>query len=86
MNFKKEKLKYSKYFITDVVNRRPYLTEEMIMQVIVHYEYKFLQLNGRTSLFGYIFEYKKYLRVVVLDDEETIMNAYFDRGYKGRKK
>jgi len=31
---------------------------------------------------GFIQEEGKYLRVIVLEDEETVHNAFFDRGFK----
>lgn len=31
---------------------------------------------------GFIQEEEKYLRVILLEDEETIHNAFFDRGFK----
>jgi len=34
---------------------------------------------------GYIEEEGKYLRVILLDDQKTIHNAFFDRRFKEKK-
>lgn len=36
----------------------------------------------RIRRWGYIPEADKYLRVVLLEDEETVHNAFFDRNFK----
>ena len=41
------------------------------------------QADGRFKKWGYIQEEAKYLRVILLEDEETVHNAFFDRGFKG---
>ncbi len=45
-----------------------------------------IQTDGRKKLWGRIEEVAKYLRVVVLEDGETVHNAFFDRSFKGEKK
>jgi hypothetical protein len=45
-------------------------------------EHELLQTDGRKRKWGYIKEVDKYLRVVVLEDNETIHNAFFDRDFK----
>lgn len=49
MNFKISKLKYLSYFLNSVFIRRPYLTEEMIENVLLNYEEKVVQENGRVA-------------------------------------
>ena len=44
------------------------------------------QPNGRLRHWVYIEEFRKYLRVVTLEDGETVHNAFFDRGYKRKQK
>lgn len=39
----------------------------------------------RFKMWGYIDEIGKYLRVIVLEDGETIENAFLDRRYKVRR-
>jgi hypothetical protein len=41
-----------------------------------------VQSDGRIRRWAWIEEEKKYLRVVLLEDKETIHNAFFDRDYK----
>ena len=40
------------------------------------------QGDGRFKKWGFIQEEGKYLRVILLEDEETEHNAFFDRGFK----
>ncbi|MGO9014246.1 MAG: hypothetical protein ACLQF0_04630 [Dissulfurispiraceae bacterium] len=40
------------------------------------------QSDGRIRKWSYIGEVGKYLRVILLDDGETIHNAFFDRNFK----
>ncbi len=84
MSFIIKKLKYHSYFLNNVFIRRPYLTEEKIENVLLHYEEKVVQENGRIAYHGYDIEAKKFLKVIVeMDDtEQIIFNAYFDRSYK----
>lgn len=84
MSFKANKLKYHKYFLSDVFLRRPYLTEEKIENVLLHYEEKVIQENGRVAYHGYDIEAKKFLKVIVEIEgkEQIIFNAYYNRNYK----
>jgi hypothetical protein len=41
-----------------------------------------MQSDGRKRMWGYIKEADKYLRIVVLEDNKTIHNAFFDRDFK----
>jgi len=40
------------------------------------------QGDGKFKMWGYIEEAGKYLRVITLEDGETIDNSFFDRRYK----
>ena len=42
-----------------------------------------IQSDGRIRRWAKIEEVDKYLRVILLDDGETIHNAFFDRSFKG---
>ncbi len=44
------------------------------------------QDNGYYRFWGYIIEEEKYLRVVTLEDRETIKTAHWDRNYKKRRR
>ena len=43
---------------------------------------KEVQADGRTRYWGFVPELDKIIRVVFLEDGETIHNAFMDRGYK----
>ncbi len=43
-----------------------------------------VQSNGWTRRWKFISEAGKYLRVIVLEDGETLHNAFFDRRYRGK--
>lgn len=87
MNFKAKNLKYHSYFLNNVFIRRPYLTEEIIENVLLHYENKEVQENGRIAYHGYNLEAKKFLKVIIEieNNEQIVFNAYFDRSYKKMK-
>ncbi len=40
------------------------------------------QTDERIRKWSYIEEAKKYLRVILLEDGETVHNAFFDRSFK----
>ncbi|HXH41871.1 MAG TPA: hypothetical protein VNN08_24825, partial [Thermoanaerobaculia bacterium] len=44
------------------------------------------QNDGSFRMWGYIEEAGKYLRVITLEDRETIENAFLDRGYARRRR
>nr|VFJ59548.1 MAG: hypothetical protein BECKDK2373C_GA0170839_10725 [Candidatus Kentron sp. DK]VFJ64363.1 MAG: hypothetical protein BECKDK2373B_GA0170837_11366 [Candidatus Kentron sp. DK] len=52
----------------EAVNRYPLATE--------------IQSDGRVRKWGYIDAVEKYLRIVLLEDGETLHNAFFDRDFK----
>jgi len=74
------------YFFDNVIKKRPYIKPEWIERArngdIVLKE---VQPDGRIKIWVYIEEEDKYLRVVFLEDGETVHNAFFDRGFKRRK-
>lgn len=41
-----------------------------------------IQSDGRIRKWDYIEEIGKYLRIILLEDGETIHNAFFDRSFK----
>ena len=45
-----------------------------------------IQSDGRLRKWAKISEVNKYLRVIILEDGETVHNAFFDRNYKENKK
>jgi len=77
--------KATRYFLENVLVKRPYLKAEWIERArngdIVREE---IQEDGRVKVWLYIEEEGKYLRVVFLEDKETVHNAFFDRSFKRR--
>jgi len=55
---------------------------EWIENVITNPIKTVYQSDGRVRKWGYIEEVNKYLRVILLEDEETVHNAFFDRSFK----
>jgi hypothetical protein len=53
---------------------------EYVMSNPIHIE---IQKDGRYKKWANIEEVGKYLRVILLEDNETVHNAFFDRSYKG---
>ncbi len=77
-------LKLSKYFTGMVLIKRPYIKLEWLKGIKQNYLEKEIQGDGRTRYWIYIKEFKKYLRIVLLEDGETIHNAFFDRNFRKR--
>ncbi|HNS31905.1 MAG TPA: hypothetical protein PKN36_02900 [bacterium] len=80
------KLKYTQYF-SYVRNRsdRSRIKEEWIVQVITNPVKTSTQSDGRLRKWAKIEEEGKYLRVVLLQDGETVHNAFFDRNFEEDK-
>ena len=78
--------KTTRYFREAVLKKRPYIKAEWIRKVRAgHYEARRVQADGRIRFWLYIPEEDKYLRVVFLEDKETLHNAFFDRNFKEGK-
>ena len=76
-------MKFTNYFLH--TRQRPDRKEikmEWIEQVFKFPENEQIQTDGRKRKWGYIKEVDKYLRIVVLEDGETVHNAFFDRDFK----
>ncbi len=41
-----------------------------------------IQSDGRNRRWTYVSDEEKYLRVILLEDGETVHNAFFDRSFK----
>ncbi len=76
-------MKFTNYFLH--TRQRPDRKEikmEWIKQVYKLPEYEKTQTDGRIRKWGFIKDAGKYLRIVVMEDGETIHNAFFDRNFK----
>lgn len=76
-------MKTTQYFeYTRKRNDRAKIKEEWIKFVIDNPEKTEVQSDGRIKKWAKIPEIDKYLRVILLEDGETIHNAFFDRSFK----
>ena len=76
-------MKTTQYF--DYTRKRPdraQIKEDWIITVIEKPEKIEVQSDGRIRKWARIPEVGKFLRVVLLDDGETVHNAFFDRSFK----
>ncbi len=78
-------MKETPYFRNEVLKRRPYLKEEWLQRAIDDPDYTEMQPNGRIKHWIFVAEFNKYLRVVTLEDGETIHTAFPDRGFRPEK-
>ncbi len=69
------------YFANSVLALRPYITEAMCRDVIANAVRTETQPDGRIRYYGYVESLGKWVRVVTLDDGETLHNAFPDRGF-----
>ena len=76
-------MKTTKYF-KFMLNRpdRKMIRDEWIKFVVENPVHEMIQADGRIRRWGEIEEVGKYLRVILLEDGETIHNAFFDRNFR----
>ena len=72
-------------FENEVLRKRPYIKLKWCKKAPNNPEYTEIQANNRVRYWVYIDELGKYLRVVTLQDGETVHNAFPDRNFKGDK-
>lgn len=77
-------MKYTKYFeYTKLRPDREGIKEEWIAKAFYQPIVELIQNDGRIRRWAKIAEAdNKYLRIVILEDNETIHNAFFDRSFK----
>ena len=76
-------MKTTKYF--EYTRKRPdrsQIKNEWIKFVINEPAKTEIQSDGRIRKWAKISEVNRYLRVILLEDGETVHNAFFDRAYK----
>ncbi len=75
--------KFTAYFENEVLRKRSYLKKEWCIQVIENPIQIEVQEDNRYRFWGFIEELPgKALRVITLADQQTIHNAFPDRGFK----
>jgi hypothetical protein len=79
-------MKSTRYFDEQVLRKRPYIERAMCQAVIAAPLRREVQENGRIRYWGKVIDARggkeRILRVVTLDDGETIHNAFFDRDFR----
>ncbi|HJS86919.1 MAG TPA: hypothetical protein VJ779_15800 [Acetobacteraceae bacterium] len=79
-------MKGTRYFDEQVLRKRPYLSVEQCASVLAAPLRREIQPDGRIRWWGRVADARdgtmRILRVVTLDDGETIHNAFFDRGFR----
>jgi hypothetical protein len=78
-------LKSTRYFEEQVLRKRPYIRREWCLDVLAAPLRREVQNDGRIRFWGKLSlpgEVRpRFLRVVTLEDGETIHNAFFDRNF-----
>ena len=80
-------MKTTRYF--DHSRRRPdrrEIREEWILAAIRDPVDEAFQADGRIRKWVWVEEKRAFLRVILLDDGETVHNAFFDRGYPRKRR
>lgn len=79
-------MKTTRYFEEQVLRKRPYLTRALCEAVFANPLRRELQLDGRLRLWGEVTlpgeARSRILRLVLLEDGETIHNAFLDRNFR----
>ena len=80
-------VKFTNYFLhTKQRPDRATIKMEWIELAFYNPVFEQVQSDGRIRRWAYIVEIEKYLRIVILEDNETVHNAFFDRSYSDIKK
>ena len=75
-------MKTTRYFEEQVLRKRPYLKRERCELALQNPVRREVQPDGRIRQWVFIEQLDKYLRVVTLEDGETVLNAFPDRNFK----
>jgi hypothetical protein len=79
-------MKTTQYFEEQVLRKRPHIDPIQCAEVIARPLARLVQDDGRIRHWGRVVDARdgtiRALRVVTLDDGETIHNAFFDRGFR----
>ncbi len=76
-------MKTTRYFTDQVLRKRPYIKLEWRERIVKHPLDRQVQPDGRIRFWGTVAELEgRILRVVTLEDGETIHNAFPDRNFQ----
>ena len=77
-------MKATRYFEEQVLRKRPYIRREYCEKIVARPLRREIQADGRIRFWGRVPELGNHvLRVVTLEDGETLHNAFLDRGFRG---
>lgn len=77
-------MKTTQYFEYTKKRKDRALIKDEWIKFVIEYPLKTeIQSDGRIRKWAKIKEIDKYLRVILLEDGETLHNAFFDRSFKG---
>ena len=69
------------YYFTKQRGDRSEIKQEWIELAFVKPDFEEIQTDGRIRRWVFIKATRKYLRIIILEDKETIHNAFFDRSF-----
>ena len=76
-------MKCTDYFLhTRTRSDRAQIRDAWIKDAIDHPVRRQVQTDGRIRVWAFVADMNRYLRVILLDDGETVHNAFFDRSFK----
>jgi hypothetical protein len=79
-------LKTTRYFEEQVLRKRPYIQREWCRRAPAAPIRREVQVDGRVRFWSRILQPSearpRFLRVVTLEDGETVHNAFFDRNFR----
>ena len=77
-----ERMKVTAFFRDVVRQKHPGIKEAWILRVMADPLEEVRQADGSYALWGWVPEAQnRALRVIILEDKETVHNAFFDRGF-----
>ena len=83
-------MKTTRYFEEQVLRKRPYIDRVWCAQVLAAPIRRETQADGRVRYWGAVIDPRdgktRILRVVTLEDGETVHNAFFDRDFEDKAK
>lgn len=75
-------MKTTRYFEEVVLRKRPYVKHEWCERIVREPLKRVVQPDGRIRLWGIVPELGgRVMRVILLEDGETVHNAFLDRGF-----
>ena len=83
-------MKATRYFEEQVLRKRPYIQLAWIAPILATPIRRIEQPDGRIRIWGAVTDPRdgqtRYLRIVILEDGETVHNAFFDRDFEDKNR